>query len=104
MAIVKSVWNAHLRSPGDADALAELSVVRQDRNDEILFSIVESGGAVRRRVTFGISSGQAMGLARFLAGISTPYPTDLDDEMTPTTFPGRPPSIHPVDPEPETED
>lgn len=100
MAIIKQVWNARLVSHGDEDATAELAVVRQDRNDETLFSIVEATGPVRRRVTFSLSSNQAVDLARFLAGISAVRRvSEIDDEKTPTTLPGRPPGML-DDPEP----
>jgi hypothetical protein len=89
MALLKHVWNVVLGSPGpEAGATTELSVVREDRNPEILFSVVETNGAVRRRLTFSLSSGQAINLARFLAGVSIQPGGGEDEDLTPTK-PGR---------------
>jgi hypothetical protein len=112
MAILKQVWNAKLAparprrdSAGGTEPEApsvEFSVVREDRKPELLFSIMENQGPVRRRLTFALTTGQALGLARFLAGVSSLAPEDEDDEdgdRVPTN-PGGLPRLVIEDPEP----
>lgn len=110
MAILKQVWNARLspaRGVPEATTV-EFAVVREDRNPELLFSIMENQGPVRRRLTFALTTGQALGLARFLAGVSTlspalPDPEEDDEGDRTPTKPGigRPVVIEPDPVEPE---
>jgi hypothetical protein len=93
MAIIRTVWKANLGG-------GVLSVVREDRKTEILFSLVEDGSTstpggrqLSRRLTFTLTDGQAMDLARFLAGIGAASRRDYAEEHTPTTIPGRPEDI-----------
>ena len=88
MAIVNTIWKTFL---GSAPSPAELSVVREDRKAEFLFSMVEAQGAVKRRVTFTLTDRQAIDLARFLAGVTHLQPTErpFEDEETDPTKPGR---------------
>ncbi len=81
MAILKQVWNAKLTpARGQTEAPSvEFSVVREDRKPELLFSIMENQGPVRRRLTFALTTGQALGLARFLAGVSSLVQADVED-------------------------
>jgi hypothetical protein len=96
MAILKQVWRAALGAPGThGDTISELSVIREDRNPEILFSVMETRGPVRRRLTFALNASQAVALARFLAGVvSLKGEPDValrapdDEDLTPTK-PGR---------------
>jgi hypothetical protein len=95
MPLFKTIWSSKIQNPSGGKP-AEISVVRQDLPDgttSILFSIVELG-AVRRRATFSLTPTQGMALAKFLAGVTSLMKIDAeyedDDEVTPTTLPGRP--------------
>jgi len=63
-ALYHSTWKANLNG-------SELSVVKEDRNPEVLFSISHTEDGLTERTTFRLSNNQAMDLARFLANIIT---------------------------------
>ena len=80
-ALYRSTWKANLNG-------SELSVVKEDRNPEALFSIAHTKDGITERATFRLGNEQAMELARFLANISLatePWKTNLNgSELTVT--------------------
>lgn len=73
MAIMRSVFVIPI------DNKRELHVVKEDRNNRIIFSINYQGSSFfRKRITFEISNGWARRLAKWLIGIREANPSGKD--------------------------
>lgn len=64
MAIIRSVWKTNING-------SEFCVVKEDRNPEVLFSVVQNNDGVTTRITFRLSDSKSIDLAKFLANITT---------------------------------